>query len=69
MSSLLNNLLNDPEIGGRLSDISNGTNSYSSSADRYNGVPYSSSQGMREAYDEADKLGAMMRGERSIWDD
>ena len=58
---LLDNLMNDPDIGGRLSDISNNTNTYSSQADRYKDVPYSSNQGMREAYDMADKFASQTR--------
>ncbi|MCL2049648.1 MAG: hypothetical protein FWG87_13095 [Defluviitaleaceae bacterium] len=64
---LLDNLMNDPEIGGRLSDISSGTNKYSSQADRYKDVPYGSTQGGREAYDMADKLGSDMRGDGKKW--
>ncbi|MDR0273559.1 MAG: hypothetical protein LBI27_09620 [Clostridiales bacterium] len=62
---LLDNLMNDPEIGGRLSDISAGR---STPSDKYNDIPYSSSKGMREAYDEAEKFSQMSRGERNIYD-
>lgn len=64
--NLQNLLNNDPELKRAVNDFSSGKDTRDTT-NRYDGVPFSSHKGMREAYDMADDLAKQMRGEKGKW--